>query len=100
MLEKIQQEASSNGLNRTIKDAYFASASVKPAQIFPKLIRLSQNHLKKVKYVVSYNKLMEEIIGNLNGGFPEFLRLADQGRFIVGYYQQFQDLFVKKEKEE
>ncbi len=100
VLEKIQQEASSNGLNRTIKDAYFASASVKPAQIFPKLIRLSQNHLKKVKYVVSYNKLMEEIIGNLNGGFPEFLRLADQGRFIVGYYQQFQDLFVKKEKEE
>ncbi len=100
VLEKIQQEASGNGLNRTIKDAYFASASVKPAQIFPKLIRLSQNHIKKIKYVGFYNKLMEEIIGNLNGEFPEFLRLAEQGRFIVGYYQQFQDLYVKKEKED
>ena len=98
VLEKIQQEASDNKLNRTIKDAYFTSASVKPALIFPKLIQLSQNHLKKVKYVVSYNKLMEEIIGKLNGGFPEFLRLTEQGRFIVGYYQQHQDLFVKREK--
>ena len=100
VLEKLQQEASNHSLNRTIKDAYFASASVKPALIFPKLIRLSQNHLNKVKYETFYNILMEEIVEKLDGEFPEMLRLKDQGRFIVGYYQQYQDLFVKRDKEE
>ena len=47
VLEKLQQDASNNSLNRTIKDAYFASASAKPALVFPKLIRLAQNHLSK-----------------------------------------------------
>ena len=100
VLEKLQQDASNNSLNRTIKDAYFASASAKPALVFPKLIRLAQNHLNKVKYPVYYNKLIGEIIDGLNGGFPETLRLTDQGRFDVGYYQQNQDLWRKLTKSE
>ena len=54
VLEKLQQEASGNSLNRTIKDAYFASASSKPAIVFPKLLRLAQNHLNKTKSPVFY----------------------------------------------
>lgn len=100
VLEKLQQEASGNSLNRTIKDAYFASASSKPALIFPKLIRLAQNHLNKVKYPVVYNKLIGEILNGLNGEFPETLFLKDQGRFIVGYYQQYQSFFERTEKTE
>lgn len=100
VLEKLQQEASGNTLNRTIKDSYFASASAKPALVFPKLIRLSQNHLNKANYPVFYNKLLEEIIGELNGEFPDTFMLKDQGRFIVGYYQQYQSFFEKKDKTE
>ena len=100
VLEKLQQDASNNSLNRTIKDAYFASASARPALVFPKLIRLAQNHLNKVKYPVYYNKLIGEIMDGLNGEFPETLRLTDQGRFDVGYYQQNQDLWKKTAKSE
>ena len=100
VLEKLQQDASNNSLNRTIKDAYFASASAKPALVFPKLIRLAQNHLNKVKYPVYYNKLIGEIMDGLQGEFPETLRLTDQGRFDVGYYQQNQDLWKKSSKSE
>lgn len=100
VLEKIQQEASGNNLNRTIKDGYFASASARPSVVFPKLIRLSQYHLNKVKSPVYFNKLTGEIIGHLDGGFPDTLFLKEQGEFVVGYYQQYQSFFEKKNKEE
>ncbi|MCD7774432.1 MAG: type I-C CRISPR-associated protein Cas8c/Csd1 [Clostridiales bacterium] len=94
VLEKLQTDASGGKLNRTIKDAYFASAASKPALVFPKLIVLSQNHLKKVKYPVVYNKQIQEITDKLQGGFPDMLLLKDQGKFIVGYYQQYQSFFT------
>ena len=100
MLEKLQQDASNNSLNRTIKDTYFASASSKPVLVFPKLIRLAQNHLNKVKYPVFYNKLIGEIMDGLDGEYPENLNLMDQGRFDIGYYQQNQDLWKKAEEKE
>lgn len=98
VLEKLQQEAHQNTLNRTIKDSYFSSASVNPQMIFPKLLRLGQAHLKKVSYPAFYNKLIGEIIDSLNGGFPKLLSLKEQGEFIVGYYQQYQSFFEKNEK--
>ena len=98
VLEHIQQSASSAALNRTIKDAYFSSAASKPALVFPKLITLSQNHMKKLseKSAVFYSKLIEEIIGKLNGEFPDTLMLKDQGRFMIGYYQQDQAFYQKQ----
>ncbi len=98
VLEHIQQSASSAKLNRTIKDAYFSSAASKPALVFPKLISLSQNHIKKLseKSTVFYNKLAEEIIEKLNGEFPDTLTLIDQGKFIIGYYHQDQDFYQKQ----
>ena len=98
VLEKLQRDASGTKLNRTIKDAYFASASAKPAMVFPKLIKLAQNHLNKIKSPAYYNILLGEIMDKLNGEFPETLLLQDQGRFIIGYYQQYQSFFEKKEK--
>ena len=32
--------------------------------------------------------------------FPSTLSLQDQGRFMIGYYQQVQDLFRKKDKQD
>lgn len=116
VLERLQQDVSGGSLNRTIKNAYFASAASKPAMVFPKLISLAQNHLDKLKRMrqdpankirgeVFYSRLIGEIIDHLEGEFPKLLDLSDQGRFIVGYYQQYQYFFVKEaygqvEKEE
>lgn len=99
VLEKLQQNASGNSLNRTIKDAYFASASSRPAMVFPKLLRLAQNHLNKVSKPVQvyHSRLMGEIMDKLRGQFPDTLLLQDQGRFMIGYYQQYQNFFVKGE---
>lgn len=98
VLEKLQRDASGTKLNRTIKDSYFASASAKPAFVFPKLVKLAQNHLNKVKSPAFYNILIGEIMDKLNGEFPETLLLQDQGRFIIGYYQQYQSFFDKRDK--
>ena len=68
--------------------------------IFPKLIRLAQNHLNKVNSPTYYSIILGEIMDKLNGEFPETLLLQDQGRFIIGYYQQYQSFFEKKEKTE
>lgn len=95
VLEKIQENASSVKLNRTIKDGYFAATSVKPAANFPKLIRLSQNHLKKDEYSVKNNNLMSEIINCLGDEFPDNLSLQEQGKFMIGYYHQRQDFYKK-----
>lgn len=95
VLERLQQEASGNSLNRTIKDAYFASATSKPVLVFPKLLRLAQNHLNKARNPVYYNILIGEIMDKMQGEFPGTLLLADQGKFIIGYYQQYQSFFAK-----
>ncbi len=102
VLEQLQQSASNSKLNHTIRDGYFAAASTKPASVFPKLIKLSQNHLKKTKYPGYYNKLIGEIIDMMEYSFPDFLSLKDQGSFIIGYYQQIEALFSgsKSVKEE
>lgn len=89
ILEKVQQKASNDNLNRTIKDAYFASAASTPALIFPKLLKLTQHHLAKVEYDYYYSREMGKIIADLVDEFPETLNLQDQGRFVIGYYQEY-----------
>lgn len=98
VLEKQQEEASGNSLNRTIKDAYFASASSTPAIIFPRLLKLAQYHKNKSKSkVFFYKKLIQEIISDIDGKFPDVLSLKKQGEFIIGYYQQYQDFFKQED---
>ena len=49
---------------------------------------------------VFFNRLIGQIIDNLEDEFPATLPLADQGKFIIGYYQQNQEFFRKKEDRE
>lgn len=99
VLEKLQRDASNNSINRTIKDAYFSSAASRPVLVFPKLVKLAQNHLDKMSEAgkVYYSKMIGEIMDALENGFPKNLNLEEQGKFIVGYYQQYQKFFEKKE---
>lgn len=95
VLEQIQQEASTSKekLNRTIKDVYFSSASSRPALIMPRLIDLSNYHIRNAEKnnksnADKYLAIMKEIIDKLDGEFPSNLSLVDKGKFQIGYYQQ------------
>ncbi len=103
VLENIQNQAVGGGkLNSTIKDKYFASASAKPASIFPTLIKLSQHHMKKLNdgSQIFHAKLVGEIMNMLENEFPKTLSLVEQGKFMIGYYQQVQDFFASKKTTE
>ena len=101
VLEKIQEDSADGEINATIKDRYFSSASATPRVVFPTILKLSQNHQKKLRTkspgnMVNKEKLLGEIMGNLSV-FPASLKLEDQGEFTIGYYHQRQDFFTKKE---
>lgn len=94
VLERIQEEANP-GLNATIRDRYFGSASSNPLAVFPTLNRLKNHHLAKIDSrgrAQNLEKLVGAIIDGLPADvpFPPSLALADQGRFAVGYYHQRQ----------
>ena len=101
--EKIQEEANP-GINATIRDRYFGSASTSPLVAFPILNRLKNHHLAKLDNrgrAVNFERLIGEVMGGLDAAnpFPPSLSLADQGRFAVGYYHQRQKFFEKNEGE-
>lgn len=104
-LEKIQKAASGGTLNTTIKDSYFASACSTPALVFPRLIKLAQNHLKKINstmpgYAYNLNSYMGDVINMLGNNFPKHLSLTQQGEFILGYYQELYYKDESKTKEQ
>ena len=103
VLEKIQSDANP-GLNSTIKDKYFNSASATPAVIFPPLMNLSENHLKKLRrdktgYAITLEKERNEIVSKLPISYPARMTLAEQGSFQLGYYHQNVALYTKKQED-
>jgi CRISPR-associated protein Csd1 len=104
VMEKIQEEANP-GINTTIRDRYFGSASASPMLAFSVLNRLSKHHLAKLENrgrAVNMERLTGEIADGLDATnpFPATLNLTDQGRFFVGYYHQRQSFFTKSNKSE
>ena len=63
-----------------------------PCVAFPQLLRLSQHHISKSKYGLVSDRMIEEIVLDLNG-FPKHLGLEDQGLFVIGYYHQRRAFF-------
>lgn len=103
LMEMIQKDSVEGELNRTIKDSYFTAASTTPSLIFPRLCRLSQYHLAKLDTGLRIHREREfgEVINKLRNTFPRLLSLDDQGKFVIGYFHQRQDLYTsKKIKEE
>ncbi len=98
VLEKVQEEASP-GVNATIRDRFYGSASSVPVTVFPHLLKLKQHHIAKLESkgrAVNLEKIIGEIVNDITD-FPGHLSLNDQGRFAIGYYHQRQDFFTKKE---
>lgn len=99
VLEAVQS-AANPGLNATIKDRYFNSASATPSIVFPTLLNLSEKHRKKltVGQRIYYEKQIMELLAVLGESFPARLSLPQQGTFQLGYYHQTQERYQKKEE--
>lgn len=96
LLEKTQAEANP-GLNATIADRYFGSASSTPIAVFGTLMRLLPHHLNKLEFEGRAVQLQWEIRQILEHcqRFPNHLNLEQQGLFAIGYYHETQFLFTK-----
>ena len=99
VLETVQS-AANPGINATIKDRYFNSASATPSIVFPTLLNLSEKHRKKLTagQQIYYEKQIMELLAVLGESFPARLSLPQQGAFQLGYYHQTQERYQKKEE--
>ena len=98
--EAVQQDANP-GINTTIRDKYFNSASAMPSSIFPILANLYQKHLRKLEKgkQIYYDKQVSALKGVLGEEYPTRMTLAQQGAFDLGYYHQTQKRYTKKEEQ-
>lgn len=100
VLDKIQDEANSQ---HSIRERYMNSASSTPAAVFATILNLSYHHSEKLNEgrKVWFEKIKQEIVDKISpDGFPTHLDLQDQGRFFVGYYQQTQWFYTKKDEQQ
>jgi CRISPR-associated protein Csd1 len=104
-LERVQEQAQP-GINATIRDRYYGAASTTPVAVFTTLLRLKNAHLKKLpeRQAGYFEKLIGEIASAFAAEgrttFPRQLTLSQQGSFAIGYYQQRQDFYTKKQHTE
>lgn len=105
VLESIQKEANP-GISSTIKDRYFNAACSTPAVTYPVLLKLANAHLKKIKneaFRINDSKKVQALMAEIpmpesGNPFPKRLSLEEQGAFILGYYQETQARYSKKEE--
>lgn len=107
ILEMIQQRASSSGIgvNTTLVDKFYASASTAPEAVFGNLIAMATKaHLPKLRREnkegvrtrsqgdgpVCLGELLTKVCDALNqaGGFPGPLTPKEQAQFALGFYHQ------------
>jgi len=94
VMESIQRAAQGKDLNAGIRERFFTSASTNPATAFGRLMKLSQNHISKLKHEkpglsVILDRQLQELCSQLEG-FPAIFSLEEQGQFALGYYHQKQ----------
>ena len=99
VLEAVQQRANP-GINTTIKNRYFNSASATPALVFPTLINLAQKHLNKLEGGIAayYDKQITELSNRIGETLPSRMTLSEQSAFQIGYYHETQKRYTKKEE--
>jgi CRISPR-associated protein Csd1 len=97
VLEKTQQDAQP-GINTTIRERFYSSASATPRAVFGRLLRTYQHHLAKLDpgAKIHREKQAQEILSSV-ADFPAHLNLQNQAQFALGYYHQRKDFYTKKE---
>jgi CRISPR-associated protein Csd1 len=101
-MEAIQRVALGKELNAGIRERFFSFASTNPAPAFGRLMRMSQNHITKLKHdrpgvAVALDRQLQALCVFL-GEFPVFFSLEEQGQFALGYYHQKQKNFDDAQK--
>lgn len=91
VLEEAQRAAVA-GINTTVVDRFYGTASTAPASVFPRLLRGAQPHLAKLERdrrgaYIALQQHLEDILGRI-AHFPMTLTLKEQGLFALGYYHQ------------
>jgi CRISPR-associated protein Csd1 len=94
VMEGIQKAAQGKDLNAGVRERFFSFASTSPAPAFGRLMKLSQNHISKLKHekpglAVLLDRQLQELCSLING-FPAIFSLEEQGQFALGYYHQKQ----------
>lgn len=102
LLESIQRAALGKNINAGIRERFFSSASTSPSLAFGRLLKLSQNHLSKLKnskpgLAIVLDRELQELFSHVEV-FPAIFSLEEQGQFAIGYYHQKQDIFKKAAK--
>jgi len=113
VLEAIQRRASSSGrgVNTTLVDRFYGTASTAPAIVFATLINLATKaHLPKLRREgkelfkvrkdesININDMMTEACNAIDaaGGFPPPLNPKEQAQFALGFYHQRTELNIPK----
>lgn len=91
VLEQVQR-AALPGINATIVDRFYGTASSAPASVFGRLLRGAQPHLARLERdrkgaFIALQRRLEEVQAPLTA-FPKTLTLEQQGFFALGYYHE------------
>ncbi|MCZ2109643.1 MAG: type I-C CRISPR-associated protein Cas8c/Csd1, partial [Dehalococcoidia bacterium] len=91
VLEEVQR-AALPGVNASIIDRFYGTASSAPSGVFGRLIRGAQPHFARLERdrrgaYVALQRRMEEVCGRIPQ-FPRVLTLEEQAIFSLGYYHQ------------
>ncbi len=102
VLESIQRAALGKNVNAGVRERFFSSASTSPSLAFGRLMKLSQNHLSKIKneepgLAVFLDKKLQKLF-YLVDAFPVIFTMEEQGQFAIGYYHQKHENFKKAEQ--
>lgn len=103
VFEQIQSAAMS-GVNATVVDRFYGTASTAPALVFPRLFKSAEQHLSKLSgekpgWAVNLQKELEALSIRLQR-FPSLLSLSEQGQFALGFYHQRADYRMKRQRTE
>lgn len=91
--ESLQRAALGSELNASITDRTYSKAMTNPMLVFPSLDRLAKAHLRKLRNsnkeaaAAAIDKRITEIAARI-GTLPVSLDVAEQGLWMLGYYQQ------------
>ncbi len=98
------QSAAIGSVGASITDRYIGAASTTPGRVFPNLFRGLQNNMSKIRknkpgWAVNLDKEMSAAVSLMDGtqSLPAFLDEEGQGQFFIGYYQEREKLWQKKD---
>ena len=94
VLEEVQR-AAMPGVNATIVDRFYGTASTAPQSVFSRLLKGAQAHLSKLARDnrAAHGALqsrLEDVLSRIDAkdNFPRTMNLEQQGLFSLGYYHQ------------